>query len=96
MLRKLIKRETFYSDRNGYNREVDYYDSNGKTTKIEIFYTNIFAEKNGFNSAVIYYHAGTPTGIEKYMNKKLVKKSLVSDKQTKQPYSSRARQAYPD
>ena len=92
---KLTKREAFYSDKisndNGYNREIDYYDSNGKTTKIEIFYTNIFAKNKGFNRVVIYYHDGTPTRVENYMNKQLVKNSSVSNKQNIQPRGSRAR-----
>jgi hypothetical protein len=91
----LTKREAFYSDDTanvtGYNREIDYYDGNGKTTKIEIFYTNSFAKNNGFNSVVIYYHDGTPTRVENYMNRQLVKNSSVSNKQNIQPRGSRAR-----
>ena len=92
---KLTRREVLYSDENandnGYYREIDYYDGDGKTAKIEIFYTNIFAEKNGFDSVVIYYYDRTPTRVEKYMDKKLVRNSFVSDKQKTQPSSSRAR-----
>lgn len=55
-------------------KNILYTDSNGKTIKNELFYTDKFADKEGYNKSIEYFdsHYKT-TKTEFYLNERLVK-----------------------